>query len=123
MEMINEIMKTMDTVNELKEQGFSQEQAMQLITAYHIEHAANAMGNVSGWLYKCIDGFEDGAMRTESDPCIDKRLDKIADALDSISDTIDRLGDNLTNSIDAIEEDIRTGKAFVKGEISTYNLN
>ena len=45
------------------------------------------------------------------------------DTLYDISDTIDRLGDNLTYSINAIEEDIRTGKAFVKGEISTYNLN
>lgn len=123
MEMMNEIMKTMDTVNELKKQGFSQEQAIQLITIYHIECAAAAMGNVSGWLYRVIDGFENGAIRTESDPCIDKRLVKIADALEDISTTIDRLGDNLTNSIDAIEEDARTGKVFIKGEVSAYTLN
>lgn len=123
MDMMDEIMKTMDVVNELKEQGFSQEQALQLIAIYRIECAATAMGNVSGWLYRCIDGFENGAIRTESDPCIDKRLDKIVNALDGISDTIDRLGDNLTNSIDAIEEDARTGKLFIKGEVSAYTLN
>lgn len=45
------------------------------------------------------------------------------DTLHDISNTIEREGEFIYESIDAIEEDIRTGKAFVKGEISTYNLN
>ncbi len=46
-------------------------------------------------------------------------LEEINNVLDDIGRAIDRTND----SINAIEEDIRTGKAFVKGEISTYNLN
>ena len=45
------------------------------------------------------------------------------DTLYDISNTIEREGEFIYGRIDAIEEDIRTGKAFVKGEISTYNLN
>ena len=50
-------------------------------------------------------------------------LNDINNTLDGISDTIDRLGDNLTNSIDTIEEDARTGKIFIKGKIDNRNLN
>lgn len=50
-------------------------------------------------------------------------LEDINNTLEDISGTIDRLGDNLTNSIDAIEEDARTGKVFIKGEVSAYTLN
>lgn len=45
------------------------------------------------------------------------------DTLHDISNTIEHEGEFIYGSINAIEEDIRTGKAFVKGEISTYNLN
>lgn len=52
--------------------------------------------------------------------------DGIEDKLAGIDNTLDDIGraiDRTNDSISAIEEDIRTGKAFVKGEISTYNLN
>ena len=45
------------------------------------------------------------------------------DTLYDISNTIECEGEFIYGRIDAIEEDIRTGKAFVKGEIGTYNLN
>ena len=50
---------------------------------------------------------------------IARTLEEVNNVLDDIGRAIDRTND----SINAIEEDIRTGKAFVKGEISTYNLN
>lgn len=46
-------------------------------------------------------------------------LEDINNTLQDINNALVEIGDG----INAIEEDIRTGKAFVKGEISTYNLN
>lgn len=52
-----------------------------------------------------------------------KDVIRISEEINSVLDDIGRAIDRTTNSIGAIEEDIRTGQVFVKGEISTYNLN
>lgn len=52
-----------------------------------------------------------------------KDIIRISEEINSVLDDIGRAIDRTTDSINAIEEDIRTGKTFVKGEISTYNLN
>lgn len=52
-----------------------------------------------------------------------KDIIRISEEINSVLDDIGRAIDRTNDSINAIEEDIRTGKAFVKGEISTYNLN
>lgn len=52
-----------------------------------------------------------------------KDIIRISEEINSVLDDIGRAIDQTNDSINAIEEDIRTGKAFVKGEISTYNLN
>lgn len=52
-----------------------------------------------------------------------KDIIRISEEINSVLDDIGRAIDRTTDSINAIEEDISTGKAFVKGEISTYNLN
>lgn len=52
-----------------------------------------------------------------------KDIVRISEEINSVLDDIGRAIDRTNDSINAIEEDIRTGKAFVKGEISTYNLN
>ena len=51
-----------------------------------------------------------------------KDIIRISEEINSVLDDIGRAIDRTNDSINAIEEDIRTGKAFVKGEISTYNL-
>ena len=45
------------------------------------------------------------------------------DTLYDISNTIEREGEFIYQSIDAIEEDARTGKVFIKGEVKAYTLN
>lgn len=52
-----------------------------------------------------------------------KDIIRISEEINSVLDDIGRAIDRTNDSLNAIEEDIRTGKAFVKGEISTYNLN
>lgn len=52
-----------------------------------------------------------------------KDIIRISEEINSVLDDIGRAIDRTNDSINAIEEDIRTGKTFVKGEISTYNLN
>ena len=52
-----------------------------------------------------------------------KDIIRISEEINSVLDDIGRAIDRTNDSINAIEEDIRTGKAFVKGEISAYNLN
>lgn len=52
-----------------------------------------------------------------------KDIIRISEEINSVLDDIGRAIDRTNDSINAIEEDIRTGKAFVKGGISTYNLN
>lgn len=52
-----------------------------------------------------------------------KDIIRISEEINSVLDDIGRAIDQTNDSINAIEEDIRTGKTFVKGEISTYNLN
>lgn len=52
-----------------------------------------------------------------------KDIIRILEEINSVLDDIGRAIDRTNDSINAIEEDLRTGKAFVKGEISTYNLN
>lgn len=52
-----------------------------------------------------------------------KDIIRISEEINSVLDDIGRAIDRTNDSINTIEEDIRTGKAFVKGEISTYNLN
>lgn len=52
-----------------------------------------------------------------------KDIIRISEEINSVLDDIGRAIDRTNDSVNSIEEDIRTGKAFVKGEISTYNLN
>lgn len=52
-----------------------------------------------------------------------KDIIRISEEINSVLDDIGRAIDRTNDSIDAIEEDIRTGKVSIKGRIDNYNLN
>lgn len=52
-----------------------------------------------------------------------KDIIRILEEINSVLDDIGRAIDRTNDSIDAIEEDICTGKVSIKGRIDNYNLN
>ena len=52
-----------------------------------------------------------------------KDIIRISEEINSVLDDIGRAIDRTNDSIDAIEEDICTGKVSIKGRIDNYNLN
>lgn len=114
--MIEELLRT---IGELENKGFTRDQATQLLAADAVMHAASCLDGINERLYSITSPLETGYLHVELDDGIEDKLAAIDNTLDDIGRAIDRTND----SINAIEEDIRTGKAFVKGEISTYNLN
>lgn len=117
--MIEELSRTRRQVEELENEGFTRDQAIQLIIADAVIHAASCLDGINERLYSITSPLETGYLHVELDDGIEDKLAGIDNTLDDIGRAIDRT----TDSINAIEEDIRTGKAFVKGENSTYNLN
>lgn len=117
-----------EIISAIESMGYTREQAIQLVLWESVDKVSSYLKQIEGDICSIVSPFEEKRLRVDSGTDGEMELIRIAlynidNTLDGISDTIDRLGDNLTNSINAIEEDIRTGKAFVKGEISTYNLN
>ena len=117
-----------EIISAIESMGYTREQAIQLVLWESVDEVSSHLKQIKDGICSVVSPFEENKLRVNSGTDGEMELLRIAlnninDTLDGISDAIDRLGDNLTNSIDAIEEDIRTGKAFVKGEISTYNLS
>ena len=117
-----------EIISAIESMGYTREQAIQFVLWESVDKVSSYLKQIEGDICSIVSPFEEKRLRVDSGTDGEMELIRIAlynidNTLDGISDTIDRLGDNLTNSINAIEEDIRTGKAFVKGEISTYNLN
>ena len=52
-----------------------------------------------------------------------KDIIRISEEINSVLDDVGRAIDRTNDSIDAIEEDICTGKVSIKGRIDNYNLN
>ena len=52
-----------------------------------------------------------------------KDIIRISEEINSVLDDIGRAIDRTNDSVDVIEEDIRTGKVSIKGRIDNYNLN
>lgn len=52
-----------------------------------------------------------------------KDIIRISEEINSVLDDIGRAIDRTNDSINAIEEDICTGKVSIKGRIDNYNLN
>lgn len=117
--MIEELSGAIRQVEELENKGFTRDQAIQLLVADAVIHAASCLDGMNERLYSVTSPLETGYLHVELDDGIEDKLAGIDNTLGDIGRAIDRT----TDSINAIEEDIRTGKAFVKGEISTYNLN
>ena len=117
--MIQELSRRIRQVEELENKGFTRDQAIQIIIADAAVHAASCLDGMNERFYNVTSPLETGYLHVELDDGIEDKLAGIDNTLDDIGRAIDRTND----SINAIEEDIRTGKAFVKGEISTYNLN
>lgn len=117
-----------EIISAIEDMGYTREQAIQLVLWESVDEVSSHLKQIEDGICSIVSPFEENRLRVNSGTDGEMELIRIAlynidNTLDGISDTIDRLGDNLTNSIDAIEEDIRTGKTFVKGEIGTYNLN
>lgn len=117
--MIEELSRTIRQVEELENKGFTRDQAIQIIIADAAVHAASCLDGMNERFYNVTSPLETGYLHVELDDGIEDKLAGIDNTLDDIGRAIDRTND----SVNSIEEDIRTGKTFVKGEISTYNLN
>lgn len=117
--MIEELSRTIRQVGELENKGFTRDQAIQLLVADAVIHAASCLDGIYERLYSITSPLETGYLHVELDDGIEDKLSGINNTLDDIGRAIDRTND----SIDAIEEDICTGKVSIKGRIDNYNLN
>ena len=112
----------------IEDMGYTRELAIQLALWQSVDEVSSHLKQIEDGIRSVVSPFEGNALRINSYTDGERELIRIAlndinNTLDGISDTIDRLGDNLTNSIDTIEEDARTGKIFIKGKIDNRNLN
>ena len=127
--LVNARLKTrFEVISAIETMGYTREQAIQLLLWESIDDVSSYLRQIEDGVRSVVSPFEENRLRINSGmdgeaELIRTALYNIDNNLDAISDTIDRLGDNLTNSIDAIEEDARTGKVFIKGEVSAYTLN
>ncbi len=117
-----------EIISAIEDMGYTREQAIQLVLWESVDKVSSHLKQIEGDICSIVSPFKENRLRVDSGTDGEMELIRIAlynidNTLDGVSDTIDRLGDNLTNSINAIEEDICTGKVSIKGRIDNYNLN
>lgn len=117
-----------EIISAIEDMGYTREQAIQLVLWESVDKVSSHLKRIEDGICSIVSPFEENELRVNSGTdgemeLLGIALNNINDTLDGISDTIDRLGDNLTDSINAIEEDIRTDKVSIKGRIDNYNLN
>lgn len=106
--MTTEMKETICLIEELKNTGLTQDQAVQLIMADAARSKAASLDKIEKNFYRVIDPMAQECVYVEVDNAIEK--------------AVDRMSDRLADGMDALREDAKTGKVFIKGEFSSYNI-
>lgn len=106
--MTTEMKETIGLIEELKNTGLTQDQAVQLIMADAARSKAASLDKIEKNFYRVIDPMAQECIYVEVDNAIEK--------------AVDRLNKKLSEGMEALREDAKTGKVFIKGEISSYSI-
>ena len=106
--MTTEMKETICLIEELKNTGLTQEQAVQLVLADAVRSTAVSMSEINENFHRVTNPMAQECIYVEVDNAIEK--------------AVDRLNKKLSEGMEALREDAKTGKVFIKGEFSSYNI-
>ena len=106
--MTTEMKETIGLIEELKNTGLTQDQAVQLIMADAARSKAASLDKIEKNFYRVTNPMAQECIYVEVDNAIEK--------------AVDRMSDRLSEGMEALREDAKTGKVFIKGEFSSYNI-
>ena len=106
--MTTEMKETICLIEELKNTGLTQYQAVQLMMADASRSKAAAVDKIEKNFYRVTNPMAQECVYVEVDNAIEK--------------AVDRMSDRLSEGMKALREDAKNGKVFIKGEFSSYNI-